>query len=159
MKFISMLAPIAGLVAAVSAQILTTGTGDVVWTTTTVTAFTTYCPSPTVWAYKNTTYTVTTATTITILNCPCTISYCTPAPTTTYIATPVVIDTTTILPGTTTVIPPPTTQLVGTSSVRSSLGVGPTPTVRPSVVPAAANQLGAGVAGLGFLAGLVGLVL
>jgi len=44
------------------------------WTTDVVTAFTTVCPAATVLTYGEHTYTVTEATTLTITNCPCTIS-------------------------------------------------------------------------------------
>ncbi len=39
-----------------------------------VTAYTTYCPGPTTVVANNVTYTVTSATTLTITNCPCTIT-------------------------------------------------------------------------------------
>jgi len=44
------------------------------WTTEVVTAYTTYCPMATVLTYGEHTYTVTESTTLTITDCPCTIS-------------------------------------------------------------------------------------
>lgn len=49
-------------------------TGGVVYTTEVVTSLETYCPGPTQVTYGGTTYTVTEATTLTITDCPCTIS-------------------------------------------------------------------------------------
>ncbi|TKA76409.1 hypothetical protein B0A49_05396 [Cryomyces minteri] len=45
-----------------------------VYVTEVVTAYTTYCPAPTSIVHGNQTYTVTEATTLTITNCPCTIT-------------------------------------------------------------------------------------
>jgi len=39
-----------------------------------VTSFTTYCPAATTFAINNSTYTVSSATTLTITNCPCTLT-------------------------------------------------------------------------------------
>ncbi|KAK0614249.1 hypothetical protein B0T14DRAFT_570204 [Immersiella caudata] len=47
---------------------------NVTYTTEVVTAVTTYCPEPTEITYGGTTYTITEATTLTISDCPCTIS-------------------------------------------------------------------------------------
>lgn len=58
----------AALVATVAAQDAT------VYATKVVTALTTYCPSATMLTHAGTTYTVTDATTLTITNCPCTIT-------------------------------------------------------------------------------------
>jgi hypothetical protein len=52
----------------------TTATPHVVYTTEVVTALTTYCPAPTTITHGTKTYTVTSATTLTITDCPCTIS-------------------------------------------------------------------------------------
>jgi len=43
-------------------------------TTEVVTSYTTYCPSPTQITHGTHTYTVTSATTLTITNCPCTLT-------------------------------------------------------------------------------------
>ncbi|KAI8672290.1 hypothetical protein LRP88_03194 [Fusarium phalaenopsidis] len=45
------------------------------YTTEVVTAYTTYCPAPTTLTYQDKTYTITEATTLTITDCPCTISH------------------------------------------------------------------------------------
>lgn len=47
---------------------------NVTYTTEVVTAVTTFCPEPTQITFDGVTYTVTEATTLTISNCPCTIS-------------------------------------------------------------------------------------
>ncbi|MCJ1285711.1 hypothetical protein MMC26_005052 [Xylographa opegraphella] len=66
------------LVAGVSAQ----WNGTVVYTTEVVTAYTTYCPAATSIVHGNQTYTATEATTLTITNCPCTVTKTVPSPTT-----------------------------------------------------------------------------
>lgn len=71
MKSFAVVAAFAGLAAANNA---TATTGSVVWTTEIVTAYTTYCPAPTTVVVNNKTHTVTKATTLTITDCPCTIS-------------------------------------------------------------------------------------
>jgi len=48
---------------------------SVTYTTETVTSYMTYCPAPTVITQGSSTYTVTAATTLTITNCPCTLTY------------------------------------------------------------------------------------
>ncbi|KAI1771932.1 hypothetical protein F4818DRAFT_428344 [Hypoxylon cercidicola] len=73
MKFTQVLAPIVGLFAAANAWGETA-----VWTTVIETDYVTYCPAPTTFAWNNVTYTATSATTLTITNCPCTITYSTP---------------------------------------------------------------------------------
>jgi hypothetical protein len=50
-----------------------TGTGSVVYTTEVVTALTTYCPEATQITHGDKTYTITSATTLTITDCPCTV--------------------------------------------------------------------------------------
>ncbi|KAJ6783519.1 hypothetical protein PWT90_02050 [Aphanocladium album] len=71
MKFFAATAALVGLAAAHNNA---TSTGEVVWTTEIVTAYTTYCPAPTTVVVNNKTHTVTEATTLTITDCPCTIS-------------------------------------------------------------------------------------
>lgn len=44
------------------------------YTTEVVTAYTTYCPAPTTLTYQDKTYTITEATTLTITDCPCTVT-------------------------------------------------------------------------------------
>ncbi|MCJ1375542.1 hypothetical protein MMC20_006779 [Loxospora ochrophaea] len=67
MRF-SVIAASAALVATVSAQYAN-------YTTEIVTAYTTYCPESTQITHGSQTYTVTEATTLTITNCPCTITH------------------------------------------------------------------------------------
>jgi len=60
----------AALVAGASAQ----WNDTTVYTTEVVTAYTTYCPAATSIVHGNQTYSVTKATTLTITNCPCTLT-------------------------------------------------------------------------------------
>ncbi|KAH8888897.1 hypothetical protein GQ53DRAFT_826094 [Thozetella sp. PMI_491] len=109
MKLAAVVLPVIGLVTSANA-----GKPWVTTTTEVVTAYTTYCPSPTTWAYKNHTYTVTKPTTITITNCPCTLSVYTPPPYTTTIpcnTTSKPYGNVTYPPTTSIVTPPPTTYL------------------------------------------------
>ncbi|KAI0851576.1 hypothetical protein F5Y00DRAFT_12946 [Daldinia vernicosa] len=77
MKLTQILAPAVGLFAVANAWGETA-----VWTTVVETDYTTYCPSPTTFAWHNVTYTATTETTLTITNCPCTVTYSQPPPVT-----------------------------------------------------------------------------
>lgn len=72
MKSFFATAAVVGLAAAMPKNATTTG--EVVWTTEVVTAYTTYCPAPTTVVMNNKTHTVTEATTLTITDCPCTIT-------------------------------------------------------------------------------------
>jgi len=65
-SFVAVLALAAGAMAG--------GKGNVNWVTTTVDTFTTVCPEATSLTYNGVTYTATESETITITNCPCTIS-------------------------------------------------------------------------------------
>jgi hypothetical protein len=67
------LAVLAGLAASVSAWTNET------WVTTTVDVFTTVCPFATQLTFNGVTYTATASETITVTNCPCTLSYYKPA--------------------------------------------------------------------------------
>ncbi|EPE05702.1 hypothetical protein F503_08233 [Ophiostoma piceae UAMH 11346] len=110
MQMIKYIAPMAGL----ASVALAAANGTT--TTIVVTDFTTYCPEPTTFVFKNKTITVTEATTLTITDCPCTLECYNPAPITstivptqvpyankTHVLPPVVV-TTTLPP--TTVLPP-----------------------------------------------------
>ncbi|CAG7563129.1 unnamed protein product [Fusarium equiseti] len=82
------------------------------YTTEVVTAITTYCPAPTTLTYGDKTYTVTKETTLTITDCPCTISH--PLkPTKPIIPVPTVVYTTEVLTAITTYCPEPTTLTHG----------------------------------------------
>lgn len=68
MRYSSAIVASAALVAGANAW------DNVTYTTEIVTAYTTYCPSPTAITHGTHTYTVTEATTLTITNCPCTLT-------------------------------------------------------------------------------------
>jgi len=72
MKFTA--AAVAAFVAGASAHYGSYSNETVVYTTEVVTAYTTYCPGPTTIAHGTKTYTVTEATTLTITDCPCTVT-------------------------------------------------------------------------------------
>ncbi|PNS15730.1 Septation initiation network scaffold protein cdc11 [Sphaceloma murrayae] len=76
----------------------TTTSAPVHQTTTTVvvSSFTTYCPEPTIVSYGTQTFTVTSATTLTITDCPCTITK--PVPSTTAVPPPATTPSTTSMP-------------------------------------------------------------
>ncbi|QGI81730.1 unnamed protein product [Fusarium fujikuroi] len=65
MKFATALAFAAGVAAHAK---------NVTYTTEVVTAYTTYCPGPTEIVHGDKTYTITEATTLTITDCPCTVT-------------------------------------------------------------------------------------
>ncbi|KAJ4306128.1 hypothetical protein N0V88_000924 [Collariella sp. IMI 366227] len=78
MKFTALLALATGALAVSSfydddVETSTSAAAGVTYTTEVVTAITTYCPEPTEVTYGGSTYTITTATTLTITDCPCTI--------------------------------------------------------------------------------------
>jgi hypothetical protein len=62
------------LIAAAAAGVSAHGYSNVTYTTEVVTALTTYCPEPTEITHGGKTWTITKATTLTITDCPCTIS-------------------------------------------------------------------------------------
>ncbi|RSL39847.1 Clock-controlled protein 6 [Fusarium euwallaceae] len=66
MKFAAALAFAAGVAAHAKS--------NVTYTTEVVTAYTTYCPGPTEITHGGKTYTITEATTLTITDCPCTVT-------------------------------------------------------------------------------------
>lgn len=164
-----MIVPVAGLLATADAW---GETGGVTWTTDVVTEFTTYCPYSTTWAFKNTTYTVSTPTTITITNCPCTISYTKTPHTTaspTLVPPPVshssFVNSSAPVPPSTASTPVITTHLSGTTAIttpstKTPVGPSTVPSASPtSAVTAAAHKLGAGVGALGLVAGVVAFAL
>ncbi|TDZ13084.1 Clock-controlled protein 6 [Colletotrichum spinosum] len=105
MKFIQFLVPAAGLVSLASAWGKDANT-TTIFTTVVTTAYETYCPSPTTFIHHNITYTATSATTLTITNCPCTITTHVPPPytTTKAIPPPPVVNTTSCPPELSTTI-------------------------------------------------------
>ncbi|KAH9999764.1 hypothetical protein F4779DRAFT_622626 [Xylariaceae sp. FL0662B] len=74
------------------------GNATTSFTTEIVTSYTTYCPGPTEITHGTKTYTVTEATTLTITDCPCTISK------------PIYTTSTVICESSSEVCPPPATQ-------------------------------------------------
>ncbi|OAQ58164.1 hypothetical protein VFPPC_17028 [Pochonia chlamydosporia 170] len=60
--------------AALTLAVVSVGTNSTASPTIIRTAYTTYCPEPTKFAVGNVTYTVTKPTTLTITNCPCTLT-------------------------------------------------------------------------------------
>ncbi|KAB8300903.1 hypothetical protein EYC80_002829 [Monilinia laxa] len=70
----STVAIVSALAAAVSANGNYSTTVSAVWVTDVVTSFTTVCPAATTLSYNGVTYTATKNETITITNCPCTVS-------------------------------------------------------------------------------------
>jgi len=122
------LAIVAGLAASVSAW------ANETWVTTTVEVLTTVCPEATHLTFNGVTYTATASETITITNCPCTVSF---KPT----VTPVVPATTPVFVNHTTSHVAP----VGT--------VTPVTTQKPAFTGAANRAVAGSAAGL---AGLLG---
>lgn len=126
MKF--SIAAVLGAAAAVQAG------HNVSYTTEVVTALTTYCPYATTIENNGVTYTITEATTLTITNCPCTVT----KPVTTYSAN----STVSVVP--TTSVAAVTTAAVTTASAVVTAGAGK-----------AAALSGAGLAGVLGLAAFV----
>jgi len=127
------LAVVAGLAASVSAW------ANETWVTTTVSVLTTVCPVATSMTFNGVTYTATASQTITITNCPCTVSYkptvtpvvyCSSCP----VSTPAYVNTTVAA-----------TTPVGT--------VSPVTTAKPAFTGAANRAVAGSAAGL---AGLLG---
>jgi len=83
-----------------------------------VTAYTTICPSPTTIVQNNVTYTVSSSTTLTITNCPCTITRSTQLPTS------IAISVTPVGPTTTTSLTNP--SLTTSSSITRATGAAAT---------------------------------
>ncbi|OAA64433.1 hypothetical protein SPI_03080 [Niveomyces insectorum RCEF 264] len=138
MQMLKFLAPLAGLV---SVALAGYGT-DVATTTVVVTDYTTYCPEPTTLVFKNKTITVTSATTLTITDCPCTLACYTPPPVTTVsvVTKPYANKTTTLPPVTVTITYPPTTVLQGVTYVSSKTVTqpgGPVVTLATTKTPGA----------------------
>jgi len=117
---------------------------NVTYTTETVTALTTYCPGPTQITHGGTTYTITEATTLTITDCPCTIT----KPITT--VSSVVCNSCTSYANTTAAAP--TTTAVKTTAV----GTISATTTKATTLPTAGAGKAAALSGAG-LAGVLGL--
>ncbi|KAI2473271.1 hypothetical protein F4781DRAFT_427684 [Annulohypoxylon bovei var. microspora] len=127
------------------------------YTTEIVTSYETYCPGPTQITYGTNTYTVTEATTLTITDCPCTISK--PVYTTSSVACTTC--TTPAAPVYPTSAPAPPVYLNSTTAATTPSSVYPTGSVpgtstTATTIPTAGAGKAAALSGAG-LAGLLGL--
>ncbi|KAH0036947.1 hypothetical protein KCU78_g1810, partial [Aureobasidium melanogenum] len=122
--------------ATASSSAAPSGNASMVYTTQVVTALTTVCPAPTAGAYVTTIaskeYTISSATTITVTDCPCTISSMVPAKST------------------------PANGGMMTSATGKTNGTATT--TKPVIYTGAAAHLGAGMGFLGAAAGAVMLL-
>ncbi|KAI1290611.1 hypothetical protein F5Y03DRAFT_55803 [Xylaria venustula] len=172
----------AALVSGVSASYAAySAAPNVTYTTQVVTAYETYCPEATQITYGTNTYTVTEPTTLTITDCPCTVSvpvYTTSsvicstcsssayssaayssAPSSTYVG----VYPTLSVPSypsansSTAVVPGSTPAVATTPESPATGGVYPTGTPSPSPIPTAGAEKVATLSGAAF-AGLMGLV-
>jgi len=141
--------------------------GNATWVTTSVTAYTTVCPGPTSVVQGNQTYTATGSTTLTITNCPCTVSYPASSVSTSYMTTYCPSSTTLVIgsstyslsSGTTTIPvqtvvpaspPTPTAPAVGTPTA-PVVGASTTPASPSTTGPVQANngaKVGSGIGAL-----------
>lgn len=143
MKF--SVAAVVAAAAGVSAQY-----SNVTYTTEVVTALTTYCPVATQITQGGKTYTVTSATTLTITDCPCTISK--------PVYTSKVVECKTCNQTSYAVSPPPQPTGPAAPANPPPAGTGSfTPTKPPASVPTAGAGKAVALSGAG-LAGLVGIV-
>jgi len=131
--------------------------GNVSYTTEVVTAFTTVCPEATQLSYNGQTYTVSESTTLTITNCPCTISK--PV----YMTSSVVCSTCSAAPTSTPVFYNTTAPVVPASTPVGTVGVttypASTPTPSTPTVNGAGNAIAVSGAGLAGLLGLAAYLL
>jgi len=134
----------AAVAAVMATAVAAGGNGTAVWVTDIVNVYTTVCPAATTFAFNGVTYTATASQTITITNCPCTVSkpvYTTPVVS----VTPVYVNTT-VVPTKTPVV------VVGTGSpATSSKG--------PAFTGAANKAVAGSAAGLAGLLGLAAYIL
>ncbi|KAI0896746.1 hypothetical protein F4806DRAFT_496051 [Annulohypoxylon nitens] len=128
------------------------------YTTEVVTSYETYCPGPTQITYGTNTYTVTEATTLTITDCPCTISK--PIYTTSSVACATCAPASPVYP---TSAPAPPVYPNSTAAITTPGSAYPTGSVpgtttgsTPSSIPTAGAGKVAALSGAG-LAGLLGL--
>ncbi|TVY27862.1 Cell wall protein [Lachnellula hyalina] len=142
--------------------------GNVSYVTTSVTAYTTVCPAATTLVQGNQTYTATASQTLTITNCPCTVSYPVSSVSTSYLttycpsSTTVVVGSSTYsLTSGTTTIPvettvagtPPTPAVVAVGSTTAAVGSTTAPSAAATTTgPIQANNGAKVGSGLGALA-------
>ncbi|KAH0367082.1 hypothetical protein KCU65_g4871, partial [Aureobasidium melanogenum] len=129
---ISTLIPYSATASSSAAVASASGNSSMVYTTEVVTALTTVCPAPTAGAYVTTIaskkYTISSATTITVTDCPCTIS---------------------------SMVPAKSTLTSATTGAKTN---GTATTTKPAIYTGAAAQFGAGMGFLGAAAGAVMLL-
>ncbi|GAP83160.1 putative CLOCK-CONTROLLED PROTEIN 6 [Rosellinia necatrix] len=154
----------AALVAGVSASSYPaySAAPNVTYTTAVVTSYETYCPGPTQITYGTNTYTVTEATTLTITDCPCTVSV--PVYTTSSVICSTCSSSSPSSPAYPTLSVPSypssnSTAVYPTSTpeVPTTGGVYPTTTPSSTPIPTAGAGKVAALSG-GAFAGLIGLV-
>jgi len=148
MRFSAAVA-VSALAAGVSATYNYTTPSYPSYTTEVVTEYTTYCPGATEITYGGQTYTATSETTLTITNCPCTVTY------------PVTSSTPTYAPPPTTYAPPPYTNATSiyTPTPAPSSPAPYTPTGSPVPTNAANKAVAGSGAGLAAVLGFVAYVL
>ncbi|KAI0885658.1 uncharacterized protein GGS22DRAFT_132034 [Annulohypoxylon maeteangense] len=150
--------PVASYSASANTTTAATTTAATAYTTEVVTSYETYCPGPTKITYGSNTYTVTEATTLTITDCPCTISK--PVYTTSSVACTTCTSAPVPVYPTSAPAPPPvypnSTAPAVTPSSAHSTGSIPSTSTTPSTIPTAGAGKVAALSGAG-LAGLLGL--
>lgn len=160
------------LAASVLAAAASATYSNVTYTTVVVDTYTTVCPEATTLAFNGVTYTVTASQTLTVTNCPCTVSkpvyttpvvYCstcginTPLPP--YVTLSAVISPVVPPPVVSPVVPPPAPGNSTGVAYVSPIGSTPTQSGPVAVFTGAANKAAIGSAALAGLAGVVALVL
>ncbi|GJC79408.1 clock-controlled protein 6 [Colletotrichum liriopes] len=114
---------------------------NVTYVTEVVSSYTTYCPGPTVITHADKTYTITSATTLTITDCPCTVTK------------PVITSSVVNVPSTKNATIPIATPVVSKTTIAGTAAITPT---KPASVPTAGAGKAAALSGAG-LAGVLGL--
>ncbi|OHW94529.1 putative mmc protein [Colletotrichum incanum] len=118
---------------------------NVTYVTEVVSSYTTYCPGPTVITHADKTYTITSATTLTITDCPCTV--------TKPVITSSVVKCDTCVHPTKNATLPIATPVVSKTTIAGTAAITPT---KPASVPTAGAGKAAALSGAG-LAGVLGL--
>ncbi|KAH0543809.1 hypothetical protein GP486_008548 [Trichoglossum hirsutum] len=161
MRFSVVAASVLSLAAGASAwSNNTSAADDDVYVTEVVTAYTTFCPGPTVISHAGETYTITKATTLTITNCPCTITK------------PIIVSTVTSCTTCTTeeeiyttpapvapVVPAPPKNVTYPTTKSVAASIAPTITAAATFTGAANKAFAASGAGLAGLLGLAAYIL
>eukprot|EP01065_Artemidia_motanka_P007187 TRINITY_DN13548_c0_g1_i2.p1 TRINITY_DN13548_c0_g1~~TRINITY_DN13548_c0_g1_i2.p1 ORF type:complete len:155 (+),score=13.09 TRINITY_DN13548_c0_g1_i2:138-602(+) len=144
----------AAAVLALAASASAWSNGTVVYTTEVHTAYTTVCPASTTFSFNGVTYTATASQTITVTNCPCTVTKPVTTASSVYCATCTSAPAPPVYTNGTTPVVPTTVATskgsVGTSSAKSSA------TATPSTITASGGNKAFALSGAS-LAGLLGL--